>query len=217
MLKSLQQLFLGSLLGTHRLAIGQFFPCPRKTPWIPWSPCYFEFKFAKKYYYGILLILHSKNVKYMISSCFKLNKTAKNEYFFTMFTFNKLASATSTFRWKPAQGGTAEQLEHLRQLAASQNWWLCSVLWSVTRYRVTLVVKAINIRDLKQGRPRQWKRRSKKLIWVVSNLIESIWTGSICINAGDFSWSWILKDFIQVQKEEENSSAYVHVLHKTSN
>jgi len=22
-------------------------------------------------------------------------------------------------------------------------------------------------------------------------------------NAGDFSWSWILKDFIQVQKEEE--------------
>ena len=23
-------------------------------------------------------------------------------------------------------------------------------------------------------------------------------------NAGDFSWSWILKDFIQVQKEEGN-------------
>ena len=36
-------------------------------------------------------------------------------------------------------------------------------------------------------------------------------------NAGDFSWSWILKDFIQVQKEEENSSSYIHVLHKTSN
>ena len=32
-------------------------------------------------------------------------------------------------------------------------------------------------------------------------------------NADDFSWSWILKDFIQVQ----NSSSYVHVPHKTSN
>ena len=30
-------------------------------------------------------------------------------------------------------------------------------------------------------------------------------------NAGDFSWSWILKDFIQVQKEERN------FLHKASN
>ena len=52
-----------------------------KSLWIPWSPCYFEFKFAKKYYYGILLILHSKNVKYMISNCFKLNKTA-NKWIF---------------------------------------------------------------------------------------------------------------------------------------
>ena len=25
-------------------------------------------------------------------------------------------------------------------------------------------------------------------------------------NAGDFSWRWILKDFIQVQKEEDNST-----------
>ena len=30
-------------------------------------------------------------------------------------------------------------------------------------------------------------------------------------NAGDFSRSWILKDFIQVQKRKENSSWYVHV------
>ena len=36
-------------------------------------------------------------------------------------------------------------------------------------------------------------------------------------NAGDFSCSRILKDFIQVQKEEGDSSSYVHVLHKTSN
>ena len=35
-------------------------------------------------------------------------------------------------------------------------------------------------------------------------------------NVGDFSWSSVLKDFIQVQKGKENSSSYVHVLHKTS-
>ena len=34
---------------------------------------------------------------------------------------------------------------------------------------------------------------------------------------GGFSWSWILKDFVQVQKEEEKSSSCVHLLHKTSN
>ena len=35
-------------------------------------------------------------------------------------------------------------------------------------------------------------------------------------NAGDFSWSCILKDFIQVQKEEGRFVVvrYVHVLHK---
>ena len=31
-------------------------------------------------------------------------------------------------------------------------------------------------------------------------------------NAGNFSWSWILKDFIQVQKRKKNSSSYVHFL-----
>ena len=36
-------------------------------------------------------------------------------------------------------------------------------------------------------------------------------------NAGDFSWSWIVKDFIQVQKEEGKFVVYVHALHKTSN
>ena len=36
-------------------------------------------------------------------------------------------------------------------------------------------------RDLKQGRRRrQWKRRLKKLICALSNLIASIWTRSIC-------------------------------------
>ena len=35
-------------------------------------------------------------------------------------------------------------------------------------------------------------------------------------SAGDFSWSWIRKDF-KFKKSKENSSSYVHVLHKTSN
>ena len=37
-------------------------------------------------------------------------------------------------------------------------------------------------------------------------------------NAGDFSWSWILKDFIHgIKKRKKNSSSYVHVLNKASN
>ena len=37
-------------------------------------------------------------------------------------------------------------------------------------------------------------------------------------NAGDFSWTWILKDFIHgIKKRKENSSSYVHDLYKTSN
>ena len=35
-------------------------------------------------------------------------------------------------------------------------------------------------------------------------------------NAGDVSWSWILKGF-KFKKRKENSSSYVHVLHNTSN
>ena len=217
MLKSLQQLFLGSLLGTHRLAIGQFFPCPKKKSLNSLKSLLFRVQVCEKILLWDFVDFNSKNVKYMISNCFKLNKTANKWIFLYHVYLQQTRFRHIDFSMKTAQGGTAEQLEHLRQLAASQNWWLCSVLWSVTRYRVTLVVKAINIRDLKQVRPRQWLRRSKKLICVVSNLIVSIWTRSICINAGDLSWSWILKDFIQVHKEEENSSVYVHVLHKTSN
>ena len=45
------------------------------------------------------------------------------------------------------------------------------------------------IRNLKQGRrPRQWKRRSKNEFAFFQTF--------------DFSWSWILKDFIEAQKDE---------------
>ena len=36
-------------------------------------------------------------------------------------------------------------------------------------------------------------------------------------NVGDFSWSWIVKDFIsRLKKRKENWSSHVHVLQKTS-
>ena len=36
-------------------------------------------------------------------------------------------------------------------------------------------------------------------------------------SASDFSWSWILKILFKFKNRKENSSSYVHVLHKTSN
>ena len=46
------------------------------------------------------------------------------------------------------------------------------------------------------------KTSVKKWIWVLSNLIASVWTRSICQMQATFPGGWILKDFIQVQKEE---------------
>jgi len=71
----------------------------------------------------------------------------------------------------------------------------------LTTVRFEVYSKASTIdRDLKQGRrQRQWKRRWKKWICVLSNVFLDPLNMS---NAGDFSWSWIFKDFIQVQKEE---------------
>ena len=36
------------------------------------------------------------------------------------------------------------------------------------------------------------------------------------LNVGEFSWIWILNDFIHVQIDKDNLSSYVHVPHKTS-
>ena len=49
---------------------------------------------------------------------------------------------------------------------------------------------------------------AKKWIFLLRNFIAS--------NVGYFSWSWILKEFILVQKRKKNSSSFVHVLHKSS-
>ena len=71
-------------------------------------------------------------------------------------------------------------------------------------------------RDLKQGR-RQWqcKHRWKKWICVLSNLIASIWTRSICQMLATFPGVEFLRILFGFKKWKENS--YVHVLHKTAN
>ena len=45
----------------------------------------------------------------------------------------------------------------------------------------------------------------------------SIWTRAICQMQATFPGVEFLRDFIQVQREEENSSWHVHALHKTAN
>ena len=56
------------------------------------------------------------------------------------------------------------------------------------------------IRDLKQGRRRrQWKRRQK--MDLRSFKLNRVYLNPLNMsNAGDVSWSWILKDFIQDQR-----------------
>ena len=58
-------------------------------------------------------------------------------------------------------------------------------------------------RDLEQGRRRrQGKRRLKKMN-LRSFKLNRVYLDPLNMsNAGDFSWCWILKDFIQVQIEE---------------
>ena len=58
------------------------------------------------------------------------------------------------------------------------------------------------VRELKQRRrQRQWKRHQKMNLRSLK--LNRVYLDPLNMsNAGDFSWSWILKDFIQVQKEE---------------
>ena len=73
-------------------------------------------------------------------------------------------------------------------------------------------------RDLKQGRRRRyWKRRWKKWSCVLSNLVESIWTRSICQMQATFPGVEFLRILFRFKKRKENSWSYVLVLHKTAN
>ena len=73
-------------------------------------------------------------------------------------------------------------------------------------------------RDLKQGRRRrQWKRRWKKWLCVLSNLLASIWTPSICQMQATFPGVKFLRILFRFKNRKENSSPFVHVLHKTAN
>ena len=73
-------------------------------------------------------------------------------------------------------------------------------------------------RDLKQGRRRrQWKRRWKKWLCVLSNLLASIWTPSICQMQATFPGVKVLRILFRFKNRKENSSSFVHVLHKAAN
>ena len=64
-----------------------------------------------------------------------------------------------------------------------------------------LVLVKRDISDLKQGRRDGSENVSKKMN-LRSFKLNRVYLDPLKMsNAGDFSWSWILKDFIQVQKE----------------
>ena len=52
---------------------------------------------------------------------------------------------------------------------------------------------------------------------VLSNLIASIWTRSICQMQATFPGVEFLRILFRFKKGKENLSSYVHVLHKTEN
>ena len=58
---------------------------------------------------------------------------------------------------------------------------------------------------------------AKKLIFVLSNLIASVWTRSICQMQATFPGVEFLRILFKFKKRKENSSSHVHVLHRTSN
>ena len=123
--------------------------------------------------------------------------------------------------------------EHIRNLqrfltrATSAKWesvhsplydWFQGRIQKILITGIQLVHIGEANRDLKQGR-RQWqcKHRWKKWICVLSNLIASIWTRSICQMQATFPGVEFLRILFRFKKRKENSSSYVHVLHKTSN
>ena len=55
---------------------------------------------------------------------------------------------------------------------------------------------------------------AKKWICVLSNLIASSWTHSICQIQANFPGVEFLRIFFKLKKRKENSSSYVHVLSK---
>ena len=58
---------------------------------------------------------------------------------------------------------------------------------------------------------------AKKLICVLSNLIASVWTRSICQIQATFPGVKFLRILFRLKKMKENSSSYAHDLHKSSN
>ena len=124
---------------------------------------------------------------------------------------------------KALRKNTSKTYNVFRTRATSAKWerMHSPLYWFRGRIQKILItgIQLVHIgeanRDLKQGR-RQWqcKRRWKKWICVLSNLIASIWTRSICQMQATFPGVEFLRILFGFKKRKENSSSYVHVLHK---
>ena len=97
-------------------------------------------------------------------------------------------------------------------------WLISGRIQKISITGIQLVHTGEANRDLKQGRRRwQWKGRWKKWTCVLSNLIASIWTLSICQMQATFPKVEFLRILFGFKKRKENSWSYVLVLHKTAN
>ena len=78
-------------------------------------------------------------------------------------------------------------------------------------------VQTLKIGTLSKATTTAVKTSIKKWICVLSNLIASIWTCSICQMQATFHGVEFLRILFRFKKRKENSSSYVHFLHNTSN
>ena len=83
--------------------------------------------------------------------------------------------------------------------------------------RMTVALLELLIGTLNKDDDHGSESVGKKRICVLSNLFASTWTRSIRQMQATFPGVEFLRILVRFKKRKENSSSYVHVLHKTSN
>ena len=83
--------------------------------------------------------------------------------------------------------------------------------------RMTVALLELLIGTLNKDDDHGSENVGKKRICVLSNLFASTWTRSIRQMQATFPGVEFLRILVRFKKRKENSSSYVHVLHKTSN
>ena len=118
-------------------------------------------------------------------------------------------------------------------LTRSQNWWAVPVISKTKRdsfvsfrsapvlvwkRRFVFFYLAYIVGTLRTATTTAVKTSLKKWICILSNLIASIWTSSICQMRATFPGVELLRILFKLKEElRKNSSSYVHVLHKKWN